>query len=253
MQPGSAAPEPAPFTPPKPAPTVPSRNLATMLAAVALALAVVAVGLSVALPGPTGPAGGSSTNGVPGVTLWAVVGSDGAISRSAGAASSYETSTGQYQVNFTQYLYACSYEAALGTTAYGQQPAGSASVASVPGQLHSLKVSTFDSSGTAASESFHLVVFCPGGMNAVIASNGTFVSGDGVAASERSAIGVYQVIFTVDVTSCAYIGALGEGGTPPPGSITTATYGGNTDGVWVNTYNSTGAATNESFQLSVYC
>ena len=227
--------------------------MAMILAAIALAVAVVAVGLSFALPGPAGPSGSSNSTSVPGVTLWAVVGSTGAISRSAGTASSYESGTGQYQVNFTQILYGCTYAAALGTTAYGTQAAGSATVTTVVADLSSLKVSTFNATGVATDESFHLVVSCPGGMSAVVASNGTFVSGTGVAATQQGGKGYYQVIFTRDVSTCAYVGALGEGGSSPAGSITTATYGANHDGVWVNTYNSNGAATNESFHLSVYC
>jgi hypothetical protein len=232
-----------------------SGRLGTILGAVAVALALVAIGVAFLVPGPTGPTGpgGTGSTGIPNVTWYAVVASTGTLSRGNGANTSTLESPGHYQVTFEQILYGCTYSASLGTTDAGSQAAGTATVTKATNSIWGLNVSTFNSTGVATDESFHLAVSCPGGISAVLAANGSFVSGAGVVNTVAFGAGAYSVDFDQNVASCAYVVGLGASGTPPAGSATTAERAGNADGVWVNTYNATGAMTAEPFHLTVYC
>jgi hypothetical protein len=234
-----------------------SGKLGTMLGAVALAVAVVAVGLAFAVPGPvgaTGATGGGPSSGAPPVDLFAVVGSDGSFARGSGTWGSELVATGEFQVNFTQILYGCTYTASLGTTAYGDGPAGSATVSTIPGDYNDLRVYTYNHANVATDEPFHLIALCPAGLSVVVDANATFVSGAGVNSSISEGTGTYQVLFNQNVAGCAYVGGLGSGsGTAPAGSAAFASRVSNVDGVWIDTYNSTGAGVNEEFHLTVYC
>lgn len=108
----------------------------------------------------------------------------------------------------------------------------------------------------------------PAGVNAtalwaVVNDNGTLANGSShVVATDLvsggSFPGAYEVVFDQNVSSCAYTASLGIpgnqfGGDPPAGFISTAGRSGNTDGVFVQTWDTTGTATNESFSLAVFC
>jgi hypothetical protein len=188
------------------------------------------------------------------VTFFAVVGSDGALARGFNANSSSQTGIGAYQVFFLVDLYGCTFNTALGTTGDGSELAGSATATPLATSAWGVGVSTVNATGVATNESFHLLATCPGGLSAVVSSNGSFVSGAGVESTRFENTGGYQVLFNQDVTSCAYIVGLGTfGGSPPPGSATAAQRAGHTNGVWINTYNSAGVRTNATFHLTVYC
>lgn len=228
-------------------------NLGLMLGAIALAVALVAVALAFVIPGPSGSTGPAGSSGIPNYTLWAVVGSNGVLSRSSGVASSTEVSAGQYQIVFDQMLTGCTVDASLGTTGTGSEAAGSVTFVLAYHSLNTTNVTTLNASGVVTAGSFHIVAICPGGLTAEVASNGTFVSGDGVDWTLLHSTGTYYVVFNQDVASCAYIVALGTGGVPPSGSATAASLSVNHDGVWVNTYDTAGTLTDEPFTVAVYC
>ncbi len=240
---------PAPTSLPRLPSSGSSGSLATLLAVLALVLALVAISLNFVIPGPAGPSGSTA---VPNETLWAVVASNGATTRSAGVTSSAQVSTGVYNVSFDQILYGCSFVANPGMISTGTESASTATVKPQASSVRSVEVDTFANS-LAANLSFHLVATCPGGLSAVVAANGTFVSGAGVNDSENSAVGRYTVIFNQDVSGCAYIATLGESGSIASGSVTTASRSGTPAGVWVATYDASGASANAAFRLSVYC
>jgi len=229
-------------------------SLATLLAAIALALAIVAVGVSFVVPGPKGPEGGPGT-GPANATYFAVVGSNGALARGSNVSSSSQTGTGLYQVFFTVYLYGCTFNAALGSTGVGFPPAGSVEAVALTTSPWGVGVFTFNATGVPTDEPFHVVATCPGGLSAVVNALGSFVSGAGVVATESRGTGAYQVLFDQDVAGCAYLAGLGASttGSPPPGSATAAQLGGHGNGVWINTYNSAGALENATFHLEVHC
>jgi hypothetical protein len=90
---------------------------------------------------------------------------------------------------------------------------------------------------------------------AVVNSNGTLARGNGVASSTRLITGAYQVIFTRNVTACAYTATVGQPNTgSTDGFAMTALRSGNVNGVFVDTRAAlTGARADRSFHLLVSC
>jgi hypothetical protein len=90
---------------------------------------------------------------------------------------------------------------------------------------------------------------------AVVGANGLIARGRGVSSTVRTGAGRYQVIFTRNVRGCAYVASLGVIGATPPGSgeVSTASLASNVNGVFVRTFNSSGAAGDHSFHLLVSC
>ena len=233
--------------PPKPVPANRS-GLGTALGAAALVIAIVALLLGAMLPAP-----GTTASPGPAPTLVsAVVGSDGSLDRGNQANTSAQVSTGVYHVFFDQYVWDCSWSVAIATTSTGQEPAGHATVSPLPVATYGISVSTYNaSSSTLQNLSFHVIGSCPGGLWAKVGSDGTFQSGAGVTASvTQGSTGDYEVDFTQDVSNCAYIATLQNGGA---GTVTTATRATNNFGVWVATFNTAGDPAQEAFSLSVYC
>jgi hypothetical protein len=91
---------------------------------------------------------------------WAVVGSDGALTRKNGAASVAKLGAGDYEVVFGASVASCAYNATLGTTDTADPPAGEVGVSSRAGNANAVRVITRDSAGTAADRPFHLTVNC---------------------------------------------------------------------------------------------
>ena len=91
---------------------------------------------------------------------------------------------------------------------------------------------------------------------AVVASDGTLVRhGTGTISSSEIVPGRYQVIFNREVSGCSYVATLGDTahGVPPIGEIGVAAREGNANGVYVETLNSSGTETAESFHVAVLC
>jgi hypothetical protein len=91
--------------------------------------------------------------------------------------------------------------------------------------------------------------------HAVISGAGAVVRGRGTTSAARTAEGQYQVLFAGDVRECTYFATLGEPGTGAPGAgeIAVGTLAGDANGVRVVTRNSTGAAADHPFHLTVSC
>jgi hypothetical protein len=106
--------------------------------------------------GPAGPAGSISK-------LWAVVGTNAAIVRSAGVVSAARVAVGQFEVVFGDDIVNCSYLANVGATSdisnAGNQQ-GFAVVGKKSGTVNTVRVNTRAQTGAAADRSFHLVVVC---------------------------------------------------------------------------------------------
>ncbi|RKR90478.1 hypothetical protein BDK92_4851 [Micromonospora pisi] len=84
--------------------------------------------------------------------------------------------------------------------------------------------------------------------------NGTVVRSLGVTSAARLAVGMYQVIFSHDVTGSAYVGTIGlpgSDGASPAGEIAVVGRSGVANGVFVQTFNSAGAYADRSFHLAV--
>lgn len=84
--------------------------------------------------------------------------------------------------------------------------------------------------------------------------NGAVVRGFGVTSAARLGVGMYQVVFSHDVTGSAYVGTIGltgSDGQSPAGEIAVVGRSGVANGVFVQTFNSAGAFADRSFHLAV--
>jgi hypothetical protein len=237
-------------------------SLATVLAAIALAVAIAALAVSFVASGHTGAKGPAGTAGQPGQSsevYWAYVNSTGVLLLGNQATGSELLFAGAYQVNFTENVSACAFTATLGNPySEGQARAGSVTVAGRDGAPDAVWVQTWNAAGGVVDEGFNLAVTCNAGLWAVVSSGGALVRGSGAVSASQpgGATGQYQVIFPQDVTNCTYAATLGTTGSlggVPPGVATVAGRTGEADGVYVATYNATGVATNSSFHLVVEC
>lgn len=94
---------------------------------------------------------------------------------------------------------------------------------------------------------------------AVVETDGTLVRGRNVARVARLADGVYEVVFTSDVSEGVFVATIGRPGiaTEPSGEITVAlrcclTTPEENKGVWVDTHNSNGELADRAFHLVVH-
>jgi hypothetical protein len=111
--------------------------------------------------GPMGPQGekGEPGSGSGGVSLFAVVSSDGILSR-GNAASATRLGPGAYEVIFNKDVTQCAFIATLGQGNAGNGAIGQISVAARNGNANGVFLVTRDSAGTGADKPFHLLVVC---------------------------------------------------------------------------------------------
>jgi hypothetical protein len=95
---------------------------------------------------------------------------------------------------------------------------------------------------------------------AVVGSDGTVARNSGapgsVTVNHTATSGVYEVLFSKDVSGCAFDATLGDTGTVTPapvGFVSVSGDLGNADGVIVQTYDSSLTSTDESFHVYVSC
>ena len=93
---------------------------------------------------------------------------------------------------------------------------------------------------------------------AVVNSNGTLARDLGAVSAQKlgTTTGQYEVIFDHDVSKCAFVATIGLSdnvGSPPAGEISVNGRNGNPAGVYVATYNSSGARSDRGFHLQVAC
>ncbi|MFI6762670.1 hypothetical protein ACIBF5_26400 [Micromonospora sp. NPDC050417] len=90
---------------------------------------------------------------------------------------------------------------------------------------------------------------------AVVNANGTLARGFGVISSTRLGTGQYQVAFSHDVRGSAYVATLGlstTSGTSPSGEIAVVGRFGLINGVFVQTFASTGTASDRGFHIAIH-
>ena len=127
---------------------------ATVISVVALVLAA------------GGGAYAGTTSGGAHVAGWAVVSSNGHLSRGSGAKKSalikkhHRVQKGSYEVLFKSKVSACAYKATIGNTGAKVPSIGDIGVAGVKGNKHAVFVRTTNIKGKGANYSFHLAVVC---------------------------------------------------------------------------------------------
>ena len=100
--------------------------------------------------------------GTPGVSGWAVVNSDGSLARGHNVTSVIHTSgDAYYKVRFNSNVRRCEYNATIGYSGHsGDAPAAFVTVVGASASVEEVFVNTYNNTGTAAEESFHLNVTC---------------------------------------------------------------------------------------------
>ena len=90
---------------------------------------------------------------------------------------------------------------------------------------------------------------------AVVNSDGTLARSLGATSSSLLATGAYEVVFPQDVSNCIYNATLGEPAleNPQTGEIVVGLRRGNSNAVFVGTFNSSGESSNNGFHLTVTC
>jgi len=89
---------------------------------------------------------------------------------------------------------------------------------------------------------------------AVVETNGTLVRGHNVWSVTRLAQGIYEVIFTGNVSAGVYLATIGRPGiyTEPTGQISVALrFNSGNKGIWVETHDSSGQYSDRAFHLHV--
>jgi hypothetical protein len=197
--------------------------------------------------------------------LWGVFSSTGSKVRGENIVSSSEVGPGQYQVIFNKDVHKCVFTAGLGTIADGVSPPGTITVAGRLGNINGVFVQTLNSTGTSTDESFHLEVNCTKAQwwGVINGADGSTARGShNETASHRLGTGQYEVDFNRNVSGsdgsgCVYIATVGVttngGQISTPVTITTATRGGNPDGVFVFIHDGAGNTIDEPFHLNVVC
>jgi hypothetical protein len=201
----------------------------------------------------------------PACDTWAVVGTTGTVARSGCSGTSAPgDDDGSDYVVFPKNVSHCSYQATIGSSgSVGGAAPGYVSVIRGDGNVHGVVfVDTFNSSGVATPEGFHLSVTCAHAKSpkcdtwAVVESGGTLAhSGCPGATATGFGDGAYDVVFSKDVTDCAFGAATGflNNVEAAPEFVTVVGDAGSADGVFVETFNSSGTETPENFYLTVTC
>jgi Collagen triple helix repeat (20 copies) len=112
--------------------------------------------------GATGPTGATGAQGTAATKLWAVVASNGSLSRGSGATASTRTGTGVYRVTFNHTVTACAYIASLGDTGSTAPSEGNfISTSGDAGNTSAVDVYAWNRNGLASEDhAFHLAVLC---------------------------------------------------------------------------------------------
>jgi hypothetical protein len=89
---------------------------------------------------------------------------------------------------------------------------------------------------------------------AVVSATGALVRGFQAVSASNLGTGIYQVLFSHDITGSAYIGTIGltgSSGDSPAGQIAVVGRAGAANGVFVQTFNATGTPTDLAFHLAI--
>ncbi|SRR5579862_1187519 len=196
----------------------------------------------------------------PPASLFVVVGADGTLARGSSAKIAHG-GTGSYLVDFPVNIPGCTFIAGVGTADKTQPSAGTITLAPGAGNKNVVFVSTFDGSGNAADQPFHLVVNCASeARNPEVAgavdAGGNVVRALGISGASHPDTGVYEVNTDISDASsaCATPATIGAAGTtvPSPGMVSVA-QGTTTSDIEVYTFDVDGNPADRPFQLYVEC
>ena len=96
----------------------------------------------------------------------------------------------------------------------------------------------------------------PARVFAAVNADGTFARGKGISSVSKLGTGIYDVRFTRNISTCSWLGTVGLpgfSGSTGPAQITITGRAGTNNGLFVTTFNGSGAATDEPFMAVVVC
>ncbi|MEO7060351.1 MAG: hypothetical protein ABI083_11565 [Lapillicoccus sp.] len=96
----------------------------------------------------------------------------------------------------------------------------------------------------------------PARVFAVVNADSTLLRGKAVASTSHLSTGVYDVRFTKNISACSWVGTVGFGsfsGSTGPAMITITGRAGTNNGLFVTTFDSTGAPADLPFNADVIC
>jgi hypothetical protein len=119
--------------------------------------------------------------------LWAVVdGTTGDLDRGNGVTYTNKSDTGDYQVRFNKNVRNCVYIATVGLPgSLGVELPGQIGVAGENASVNGVWIDTYDSAGTEADRSFHLLVDCDTKSSPALVAPRSGGSGDGTAGGDN--------------------------------------------------------------------
>lgn len=188
---------------------------------------------------------------------FAVVGKGGRIARAKHALSARRIAKGLYSVHFDSDVSNCEFTATVGAT--------KSTPVATPGEIavasgkkpHNVFVTTIGRTGSLASSPFHLAANCgTTPLRAVIKTDGTTARGRGIVSSQGLVTGQYEVIFTQNVSGCAFIatvGGPGSGLSTQSLTVTTATRATNPNGAFVSVKKADGTNFDHAFHIVARC
>jgi hypothetical protein len=92
--------------------------------------------------------------------------------------------------------------------------------------------------------------------NAVVDSDGTLARGRGATGVLHNNTGIYEVDFTKDVSACGYTASIGLSvtvGGSAPGTVAVVSRSGTPNGVYIQTFDNKGHASDLGFHLILSC
>lgn len=108
--------------------------------------------------------------------------------------------------------------------------------------------------GTFSELAYFVVAASP--LWAVVNPDLTLARGSGVVSVSKQDEGQSAVLFDRDVSACAYtanVGFAGDTGVPDDGAVTVVGLNGQPNGVYIATYDQTGASVDSGFHLVITC
>jgi hypothetical protein len=111
-------------------------------------------------------------------------------------------------------------------------------------------------SNVASGKTSSAAATTPARVFAVVNADGTKLRGKAVASTAHLSAGVYDVRFNRNISTCAWVGTVGLGtfgGSTSASMISISGRAGTNNGLFVQTFNGAGAATDEPFSAIVIC
>jgi hypothetical protein len=196
----------------------------------------------------------SSSPASPDEVPWVVVGANGAMLSTSGAASVVPRIPGQFEITFTRTVAGCVYLATVAATGGQPVPDRGLVFTASGGSPNSVLVETREIDQTLHPYPFHLQVRCSTGDSAVVERD-QVIRGNDDPRVKQTEDGQWEVRFGRDVRKCSYVATIGDPGpaTPPTGVISVGSGQRDSRAVLIETRSRDGVRSDMPFHLQTRC